>query len=305
MIRLRDVVKTYRPLFGAPVRALDAVSLDVAPGEVLGIAGPNGAGKSTLISLLLGFHGPSAGHVAIDGLPPRRYVERHGVGYAPEGAAAVPRRWRAREALVRYAVLAGVPAASLGAEVDALLDRLGLAEHQDKRVSALSKGTLQRLVVAQALLGRPRLHIFDEPTSGLDPLWVQRFRAVVEALREPGHTVLVASHDLDELARVADRVIILDRGRLQRVVATRGAHLDATTFVVTVAAGMPALLAAFAGARALGDDRAEVRVRDLRDLNASLANAIAAGALVAGVAPARPALEDEYRQAVGAVGEEG
>jgi len=308
MIRFEAVTKIYRPFLGRAVTAVDGLSLDIAAGEVLGIAGPNGAGKSTLIALLLGFLRPSAGRVRVAGVPPRRYVERHGVGYLAE-LVHVPPRWRAHEALVRYAVLAGLPAREARAAAARAAERLGLAEHRDKRVKALSKGTLQRLGLAQALLGEPRVLVLDEPTHGLDPVWTRRFRDVVEELRGPDRTIVVASHNLDELERLADRVAILDRGRLQRVVgvgARAAADADAGSpqrYRVVVVAGEAALRRAFPDARLVAPGELEVRVDDLAALNGGLARAIAAGALVAGVAPAQSPLEAHFHAALGAAGE--
>jgi len=308
MIRFEAVSKIYRPFLGRAVTAVEGLSLDIAAGEVLGIAGPNGAGKSTLIALLLGFLRPSAGRVRVAGLPPRRYVERHGVGYLAE-LVHVPPRWRAHEALVRYAVLAGLPAREARAAAARAAERLGLAEHRHKRVKALSKGTLQRLGLAQALFGEPRVLVLDEPTHGLDPVWTRRFRDVVEELRGPDRTIVIASHNLDELERLADRVAILDRGRLQRVVgvgARAAADADAGApqrYRVVVAAGEAALRRAFPDARLVAPGELEVRVDGLAALNGGLARAIAAGALVAAVAPARSPLEAHFHAALGAAGE--
>ena len=182
MIELQGLSKTYRSLFGTRVvPALDDLTLTLARGEVVGVAGPNGAGKSTLISLLLGYLRPTQGQVQVDRMPPRRWVERHGVGYQAE-LVAIPGRWSVEGALQRYTVLSGVPRAQLNQRVDALLSDFGLAEQRRKRVRELSKGNLQRLGLAQALAGDSDLVVLDEPTHGLDPLWTQRFRDVVQVL---------------------------------------------------------------------------------------------------------------------------
>ena len=221
MIAFDHVGKRYRSFTGREVRALDDLTLELRAGEVFGLAGPNGAGKTTLIALLLGFLGPSEGTVRIGGLEPRRFIEQHGVGYLSE-LVNIPPSWRVDDALRRYAVLAGVPGAQRRARVDEAIDRLGLAEHRGKRVKQLSKGNLQRLGLAQALLCEEQVVVLDEPTHGLDPVWTQRFRDVVSALRRDDRVILIASHNLDELARLADRVGILDHGVLQRVVDVRG-----------------------------------------------------------------------------------
>jgi ABC-type multidrug transport system ATPase subunit len=299
VIELRQVGKTYRPLVGRPVRAVDGFSLTVERGEVVGIVGPNGAGKSTLISLLLGYLAPTDGVVRIDGRPPRAFVEEHGIGYVSELVAINP-RWRTDEALHRFAVLAGVPKREEEGRVARVLDRVGIAEHRDKRVRALSKGNLQRLALGQALLAPAPLLVLDEPTHGLDPVWTIRFRDLVAELRGPGVAVLVASHNLDELQRVADRVAIIDRGRLQRVVETRNAApAAAAVYRLTVATGAEHVPTVLPDAVPLGRGEFEVRAADLVALNQAVAALLARGVLLAGVTPARSALEQEFRDAVG------
>ncbi|GAC1460883.1 MAG: hypothetical protein PVSMB1_11150 [Gemmatimonadaceae bacterium] len=158
---------------------------------------------------------------------------------------------------------------------------MGLAEHRGKKVKALSKGTLQRLGLAQALLRDEQILVLDEPTHGLDPLWTQRFREIVESLRRPDRTILIASHNLDELQRLADRVAIIDRGRLQRLVR------------------YDLIRAAFPQAEDAGRGEYDVTVHGIKALNAALADLIGRGALVVSVVPERSVLEQQFREAVG------
>ena len=307
MIAFDHVGKKYRSLTGRQVRALEDFTLDLRAGEVFGLAGPNGAGKSTLIALLMGFLAPSEGSVRIEGLEPRRFIETHGVGYLSE-LVNIPPAWRTRDALRRYALLAGVPAASRDARVDEVIDLLGLGEHRSKRVRQLSKGNLQRLGLAQALLCDERVIVLDEPTHGHDPGWTQRFRDVVISLRRDDRLILIASHNLDELARLADRVGIIDRGRLQRVVDVRASAEheagDATTYRIVLARGAEQLALVFPGARPLGNafgsGEFEIPELTLSALNAGIAVLLGAGALVSAVHPVHTALEQQFRDAVGA-----
>jgi len=302
MIELEGIGKTYRSLTGREVRAVDQLTLRVVPGEVLGVAGPNGAGKSTLISLLLGYLRPSEGVVRIAGMEPRAYVERYGVGYLSE-LVDVPARWRVQEALTRYAVLAGVPDGELTLRVDEVVERLGLDEHRAKQVRHLSKGNRQRLGLAQALLRGERIFILDEPTHGLDPLWTARFREIVASLRHPARVVIIASHNLEELERLCDRVAIMDRGQLQRVVeVTRVLPMSsAVVYRLTVARGAERLEEVFPGAVDLGRGDWAVRADGLAELNRKLAELIERGTLLAGVAPAQSALEQQFQEAIGEV----
>lgn len=300
VIELTNVGKTYRSLLGNSVKAVEEFSLRVADGEIFGIAGPNGAGKTTLIAMLLGYLRPTTGTVEIDGLPARTYVERQGIGYLSELININP-KWRADTALVRFATLAGIPESHVPARVDEVIELLGLGEHREKKVKALSKGNLQRLGLAQALLRDERLLVLDEPTHGLDPVWTQRFRDIVGDLRRADRTIIIASHNLDELQRVADRVGIIDHGRLQRVVSTGydNEQIAATRFRIVLANGHERMLEVFPGAEAVGRGEYGVTVRSIEELNSLLADLIGGGALIASVMPERSVLEQQFREAVG------
>jgi ABC-type multidrug transport system ATPase subunit len=300
VIEFKNVGKIYKSLLGNSVKAVEEFSLTVVDGEILGIAGPNGAGKTTLIAMMLGYLRPTAGTVEINGLPARQYVERNGIGYLSELIAINP-KWRAESALVRYATLAGIPYSEIPSRVNYVVDLLGLAEHRDKKVKALSKGNLQRLGLAQALLRDEQILVLDEPTHGMDPVWTQRFRDIVEELRRPERTILIASHNLDELQRLADRVAIIDRGRLQRLVTTGYEHAApaATRFRVTLASGYDLIRTVFPGAEDAGRGEYDVTVQSIQELNTALADLIGRGALVASVVPQRSVLEQQFREAVG------
>lgn len=281
------------------MRAVANVSLEIAAGEVLGVAGPNGAGKSTLLALLLGFIRPTEGSLAIAGLAPRAYVERFGVSYLPE-LMALPVAWTVESALSRLAILAGVPGDRVAANVDRVIEALAIGEHRTKRLKALSKGNFQRVGIAQALLRDDDVVVFDEPTHGLDPVWTQRFRDIVQGLRRPSRTIIIASHNLDELERLADRVAIIDNGQIQRVVSVSGSAVaGAMAYRLRVSANADAVLAAFTGATAGANDEVDLPALDLVALNAGLAAAIAGGALVSAVVPRESALEQAFHSAVG------
>jgi ABC-type multidrug transport system ATPase subunit len=307
VIAFDHVGKRYRALVGRDVPALEDFTLELHAGEVFGLAGPNGAGKTTLIALLLGFLGPSEGTVRIGGLEPRRYVEAYGIGYLSE-LVAIPPMWRTEEALRRYAQLAGVPAGRVRARVSEVIEWMGLGEHRRKRVKQLSKGNLQRLGLAQSLLCEERVVVLDEPTHGLDPVWTQRFRDVVTALRRDDRVILIASHNLDELSRLADRVGIIDRGRLQRIVDVRtGSERtvgEATSYRVTLARGAELVTIVFPGARSVGRGEFALEGLTLEAVNAGLAELLARGALVRAVYPAHTMLEQQFREAVAASGDE-
>ena len=300
MIEFESATKIYKSLLGRSVTAVEDFSLRVAEGEVLGIAGPNGAGKSTLISLVLGYIRPTGGRVTIAGLDPRRYVEKNGIGYLSE-LMNIHSGWTAESALRRFAVLADIKPGDVKKRVEAVIDQLGIGEHRSKKIKALSKGNLQRLGLAQSLLRDEPLMILDEPTHGLDPVWTQRFRDIVEGLRRPGRTVIIASHNLDELQRLADRVAIIDRGKLQRLVQTGYEQTADTagTYRIAVASNHRKMREIIPTALDVGGGEFEVPVRNVDQLNEILSKIIAAGILVASVIPARSVLEQQFREAVG------
>ena len=192
------------------VRAVDSVSLAVAPGEVVALLGLNGAGKTTLIRLLLGMVRPTSGRVLVCGRPlPARDVWAE-VGYLVEGPAAYP------ELTVRENLDVARRLRRLGPRVvEDALERFGLGEYAARRAGQLSLGNRQRLGLAKALLHRPAVALLDEPVNGLDPAGVVEIRSlVVELAREHGTAVLVSSHLLTEVARAATRIAVLHEGRL-------------------------------------------------------------------------------------------
>ena len=299
LIRFHDVGHTYRSITGRSVRAVDGFSLDIGESEVFGLAGPNGAGKSTLISLLLGYIEPTDGAVSVAGMRPRVFVERHGIGYLSE-LIAIPPRWTLEETLRRFGILAGVRAHELPARVEECIAMLGLDEHRGKRVKQLSKGNLQRLGLAQALLREERVIVLDEPTHGLDPVWTQKFRDIVQALRRPGRAIFIASHNLDELQRLADRVAIIDHGKIQRVVEPRGAAAASVApYLLDVSGDGAAVAEVFPGARPRSPHEFELPALDLATLNAGIALLLQRGVLVTSLRPAHSMLEQHFREAVG------
>jgi ABC-2 type transport system ATP-binding protein len=300
VIQFEAVGKTYTTLVSRrQVHALANFSLQMQPGEVVGIAGPNGAGKSTLISLLLGFLHPTSGRILVDGLLPRQYVERHGISYLTE-LVNLPPGWKVNTTLRRLAALSGVAHADAYARATQLQHDLGLDEHALKTVRQLSKGNLQRLGLAQALLGDFDIVVLDEPTHGLDPLWTQRFRDVVGTLRRPDRVIVIASHNLDELERLADRVAILNKGQLQRIVEhDSGASVAAALLWRLAFEESPDVAAAFPGAQPVAGRPGMWRVSATRtQLSAALAGLLANGAVLIECAPEESSLESAFRAAV-------
>jgi len=209
---LRHVAKRY-----GRATVLEDVSLEAAPGACLALLGHNGAGKTTLMKIVLGLTRASTGRVEVLGAAPGSVEGKRAIGYLPENVAFAP-AMSGRETLAFYARLKGEPA---GAVPD-LLERVGLGEAADRRVATYSKGMRQRLGLAQALLGRPRLLLLDEPTTGLDPMLRQAFFEIIGALTADGAAVVLSSHVLTELEARTDRVAIMRDGRLVAVDSLTG-----------------------------------------------------------------------------------
>lgn len=297
MIELRNVSRVYRRFPSRRTIAVADVSLAFQPGEVIGIAGPNGAGKSTLIAMLLGFLRPTGGEILIGGLSPRQYVEAFGVGYLPE-TVAINREWTVEVSLRRLGALSRLESAELEPRIAELLVEFDLLEWRDKLVIELSKGMLQRLGIAQAVLGNHEVAIFDEPSHGLDPIWTLRFRDMVNAFRTPSRVIIVASHNLDELERVADRVLVMDRGRVQTIIDLHESPDHSRAYRIEVLAGAEHLIEVFPNAVRIDDGAFELPPIDVADLNRGLARLLAKGALLSKVSPTRPRLEQEFMTAV-------
>lgn len=186
------------------------LSYRLSPGEVVALVGHNGAGKTTQIKMMLGLVRPDGGLLQVLGADPAQGRHaRQALGYLPESVQFHP-SFTARETLAFYARLKGLPARGH----DALFARVGLADAADRPVRGYSKGMRQRLGLAQAILGQPRLLLLDEPTSGLDPALRRELYGIVADLAREGATVLLSSHALTELEGQAGRVLVMNRGRL-------------------------------------------------------------------------------------------
>ena len=269
----RSLAKRY-----GTVEALSGVDLEVGEGELVGLLGPNGAGKSTLVKIAVGLVRASAGVAEVCGARAGSRSARASLGYLAE-LFRFPGWYSADELLTLHQRLAG----SAGGEGERreLLELVGLADARDRKVDAMSKGMQQRLGIAQALVGRPRLLLLDEPTSALDPAGRRTVRALLEELRRRGISVLLNSHLLSEVELVCDRVVILSRGRV-------------------VAAGRPAELSEARGVE-IDVDGATRRFPEAtrEDAPRIVADLVARGERVYGVRVLSTSLEEIYLSAVG------
>jgi ABC-2 type transport system ATP-binding protein len=272
-LAVTDLQKRY----GA-IHALRGVSLEVHEGELMGLLGPNGAGKSTLVKIACGLVRPTAGGAQVAGAPAGSLRANAAMGYLAE-LFRFPEWLTADELLQLHQRLANSHGGA--AERGELLELVGLHEARARRVGAMSKGMQQRLGIAQAMVGSPRLLLLDEPTSALDPAGRRTVRTLLEELRSRGVAVLLNSHLLSEVELVCDRVAIIARGEL--VAAGRPAEL-------TRAGGVEVETAS--GTRVFEQATREDAPRIVREL-------VDAGEEVYGVKVLTSSLEDAYLEAVG------
>jgi ABC-2 type transport system ATP-binding protein len=308
-IRTRNLTKDYQVGFWRPrpYRALDALSIDVAPGEVFGFLGPNGAGKTTTLKLLLQLVFPTAGDAEILGRPVGDVGVRRRVGYLPENPYFYD-HLTAEELLTYYARLFRMSGSDRQRRVTAMLDRLGIGAERRLQLRKFSKGMLQRVGLAQALLNDPEVIFLDEPMSGLDPLGRRDVRALMLELRDQGRTIFFSSHILSDAEALCNQVAIVAKGRL----AGSGRLADFQEFAVQ---GWELVVS---GVSAATLERVTPRVRRVTPISGDrfaidlaadahpeqlLAELTATGATLVSLNPVRETLEDLFVRRVAAVGE--
>ncbi len=215
-VAVRGLTKIFPiPFRRAQLVAVRELNLEVAPGQVYGLLGPNGSGKSTTLKIILGLVSPSSGTTEIFGRDSREVGSREAVGFLPENPYFY-KYLTGAETLRFYGKLSGLRGARLSARVAELLDLVGLQKARDRRLAGYSKGMLQRIGLAQALLQEPKLVVLDEPTAGVDPVGSRDIRDLILNLKRGGITVLLSSHLLAQVQEICDRVGILANGVLVR-----------------------------------------------------------------------------------------
>lgn len=213
-IRVEGLTKDYLlSMRGYRVRAVDQLTLSVPAGQVFGLLGPNGSGKSTTIKVVLGLAEPTQGSTSIFGAPSREVRSRREVGYLPENPN-FHRFLTGRELVTFYARICGVARDRIRDRVDEVIAWVGLGDASARRLSTYSKGMLQRIGLAQAVVHDPRLLILDEPTAGVDPVGSGEIGELILRLKAQGKTIVLSSHLLAQIEGLCDRIAILDRGRL-------------------------------------------------------------------------------------------
>lgn len=299
-----------RKVYGSKI-AVDDLTLQVPRGEVFGFLGPNGAGKSTSVKMLLGLVAPSSGDARVLGRSPSHPAAMARVGFLPEHFRF--HEWlQAAELLDMHGRLYGMDAATRRRRIPELLEQVGLAEHARRPIAGFSKGMLQRIGLAQALLNDPALVFLDEPTSALDPFGRMLVRGIIHELKARGTTVFLNSHLLGEVEATCDRVSFIKAGRVLRTLALKDIAEGQIQVELRVDAITPTLLAALEHAlgdhgslvaNAPGDSAApaicQLTLTDEELLPLIAERTLASGARLYALTPRRMSLEQLFLEVIG------
>jgi ABC-2 type transport system ATP-binding protein len=301
IVRVEGLVKDFRPGFGlTKKRVLHGISFEVRRGEIFGFIGPNGAGKTTTLKVLMGLIRPSAGRAELLGHAASESEFRRQIGFAPESPYFYE-FLTGREILAFYARLCDVEPASIGARVNEVLAQVGLAHAGDARLRTYSKGMLQRIGIAQAIVHDPSVIFLDEPMSGLDPVGRKEIRDLIVRLNAQGKTVFMNTHILSDVEMICDRVAIIVKGRIAYEGALDGFHGDRKQFDVTLASLPPDFaeeVEAQLGTKLAGrGERVTLRLPE-KEMNELVQAALARGARIEEIVRHREDLEALFLRAV-------
>jgi ABC-2 type transport system ATP-binding protein len=300
-IEFKDVSKVYRRrLAGQEVEALAHVSFEVGAGEVCAFLGPNGAGKTTSINILMGFLYADWGEIRVLGYEPGDVRAKQKIGFVPENFAFY-KHLNAEKLLRFHLALAGGDMSKSNGLIRDLLFKVQLTGYEKLKIGKYSRGMVQRLGIAQALLSDPQLLVLDEPTSGLDPAGRKEVKDLIHTMKNEGKTIFLSSHILSEVEQICDRAIIINKGRLVRM-GSLNELLGTGDLVEIVADQLPADMEPLLGEWGATIDRGGhgVRITVAAARKRELAEKLwAAGCDVVSMVPVRSSLEDLYMKLVG------
>ncbi len=283
------------------IAALEKVSLQVNAGEVFGLLGPNGAGKTTFIKLLLSIAHPTSGSAELFGLPLGARALREKCGYLPE-SHQYPGFLTGLDTLIFFGRLNGLRQSELKPKAHALLETVGLTQWAHVKTKRYSKGMLQRLGLAQALINDPQILFLDEPTDGVDPIGRKEIRDLLISLKEKGTTIFLNSHLLSEVEMISDRVAILNKGKIARFGTVADLAGKSLSYSIRVAAPVPNELIAqlqstFPDLRCT-DKELLVTLKDKIELNIIIDTLRTSGIGIEGLSQQKASLEDLFIQAI-------
>ncbi|MFA6235387.1 MAG: ABC transporter ATP-binding protein [Bacteroidota bacterium] len=297
IINADRITKVYNPRGKGAVTALSEMSLEVREGEIFGLLGPNGAGKTTFIKVLLEIVNATSGTAQMLGAPIGTPSAKARVGYLPENHK-YPDFLTGAQVLRYFGKLSGIPSDALEKRITDRLHLVGMEQWHKTKIRKYSKGMMQRLGLAQALINDPQLVILDEPTDGVDPLGRKEIRDLLVRLRNDGKTVFLNSHLLSEVELICDRVAILNKGRLIRIGTVKELTTQENTYRIGIQGTLPnELRLQWEATRVSVLEESGELVCSLPDagaLNAVIDQLRAAGILITSVAEKRQSLEDMF-----------
>ncbi len=304
-IEARGLAKTYATN-ERRIEALKPLTMSVAQGEIFGLLGPNGAGKTTMLKLFLGIAAPSAGDCLLLGQPLGSLAAKRSIGYLPENHR-FPLHLTGQQLLEIFGALADIDRKTLKRRIDEVLELVRMTEWRTMKIRQYSKGMMQRIGLAQALLNAPKLLFLDEPTDGIDPVGRKEVRDILATVKQQGTTIFLNSHLLSEVERISDRVAILHQGTIVRMGTTTELTQSSDTYRITLEPTAKTInfseneiLRCVPGARSYQNNELEIKAATPESLNAAIDALRSRSFLIRSITPHKNSLEELFFSLVGA-----
>ena len=287
------LVKTYGSGPKA-VHALQGVSLSVSGGEIFSLLGPNGAGKTTLIKCVLGIVFTTSGRGSVLGSPFGSVKAKEHIGYLPENHR-YPAHLTGGQVLRYFGKLSGLDSAKIESQITSTLEITGMSDWRDTKVKKYSKGMMQRLGLAQALINNPQLIMLDEPTDGVDPVGRKEIREVLVRLKNEGKTIFLNSHLLSEVERISDRVVIMDHGKIVEQGTVEALTRTGNVYQLKLTNPSPEVMNALhAALLPTADGSIELSFPTVAELNAAIDYLRSNSVMIESIIPKKSTLEDRF-----------
>ena len=295
-IKINTLVKEYNKSRTTKIKALNGVSFEVGRGEIFSLLGPNGAGKTTLIKLLLGIAFPTSGDGSLLGKPLGDVATKAHVGYLPENHR-YPNYLTGEQVLRYFAQLSGMNGGSIAPHINDVMNIVNMQEWRNTKIRKYSKGMLQRIGLAQAMLNDPEVIFLDEPTDGVDPIGRKEIRQSLVKLKEQGKTIFLNSHLLSEVELISDRVAIMNKGTILRIGTVADLTDTKHEYVIKIAGEAGAAAGQIGGLASVVSsekDQIVLRVDSIPQLN-QVIDALRKSAVgISEIAPRRESLEEAF-----------
>lgn len=295
-IELNNVTKVFNhPMkVWQKIESVKNLTFSMEQGEIIGFVGHNGAGKTTTIKMIMGFISQTSGEISVFGQNPGDRVTKHKIGFLPERPYFYS-QLTSMELLKYFGGLSGMKGSVIRSRAESVLKKVGLYDAKDRRLASYSKGMLQRIGLAQALIHDPELVIMDEPMSGLDPLGRHEVMEIIRSLKHEGKSVLFSSHILNDIENLSDRVLIIDHGHLKYFgkIAdfVRPSHVRYTIEFATPEPMTETIFSLFAGVKIVSD-RYLLECSDINDFNSKITDIVKRGFMIYNAKADYPSLEE-------------